>query len=819
MSAVYDPNADHIILFGGAKLNYVVNNQVHVLTREVGGGWRCDLLAPLGTPPPARSSHVAIFDPPGNRMIVFSGWPGILNDVWELDLNGKPQWARIDPPSPCPEPRAYACGIYDPLRRRLVIYGGWNGSGMLSDCWTLSLSGAPVWRGVPAANPGPGPRDGMSAVYDAVGDRMVLIGGSDGLDGFDDAWTLSFGGFGGSIYWTRLDPAGDPPPASVFHSAIYDSLRGRILVHGGGLGERTWSLNLGGEPSWQECVSTTPSPGGRIEQAMVLDPERQELVTYGGSGASNDVWRLGLGPEPIWKQATPTGAPPAVDGVAAAAYDPDRHQMIVVGQRAGTDSAGTWSLSLEGDFSWTDEPAAEVAPGRHASLLVYRPDVHQLLRFGGASAGLDEPQPMFSDVWATSAVAPLAWKEIVESNGLPGSGSLVLDSRRGRFLLVDSRGYAGTWLWELVTESGLRWRQIPVAGDAPTPRRGPAVVYDPVDDRLIVFGGYVRWRGPDTPFRRVWELRLGESPLEWRTLAVEGEAPTDREDCALAYDPVWNRIVVAGGDVDTEAYFEDAWALELGEKPTWRRLPGLGSDNKHWSQAAVYDPIGSRMLMIGGATGGGGSHEDWWPLWALSLGQDPNWSRVPLPEGFPTGLWTGRAVYDPAQQRLIAAGARWWSEFEVSVLDLQDPMMWRTMSPAGTPPPPGWGPWWGPLLAYDPGRRRVLMGAVDRFWQIDLSRVVAVGPSDPATLGLRGASPNPARDDVRIAFSLPSAEPAALEMFDVAGRRVANVAVGRLGPGPHLVSVADPRRLPAGLYLLRLSQGGRMATGTVAVVR
>jgi hypothetical protein len=410
----------------------------------------------------------------------------------------------------------------------------------------------------------------------------------------------------------------------------------------------------------------------------------------------------------------------------------------------------------------------------------------------------------------------LVWKQIAESNGLPGIGSLVFDSRRGRFLLVDSSGYPGTWLWELVTEPRLRWRRVPVAGDPPTRRRGPAVVYDPLDDRLIVFGGYVRWVGPDTPFRQVWELRLAESPLQWRKLAVEGEAPPDREDCAVVYDAIWSRIVIAGGDVDTERYFEDAWALELGEKPTWRPLPGLGPDNKRFLQAAVLDPIGSRMVMVGGARGGGGGHADWWPLWALSLDQEPAWSRLSLPDGFPP-FWIGHAVYDPAQHRLIAAGGTWWDDGEMYALCLEDPMIWRTMSPAGTPPPPP--PLWDPLLAYDPARRRVLVGTADGIWQLDLSQVVAAGPAVAATLSLKGALPNPAREGVRIAFSLPSAEPATLEMFDVAGRRVANIPVGRLGPGAHLVSIAEPRQLPVGLYLVRLSQAGIIETGKVAVVK
>jgi hypothetical protein len=41
-------------------------------------------LLPGGTPPTGRIDHTAIYDPVGNRMVVFGGLggSGMLNDVW-----------------------------------------------------------------------------------------------------------------------------------------------------------------------------------------------------------------------------------------------------------------------------------------------------------------------------------------------------------------------------------------------------------------------------------------------------------------------------------------------------------------------------------------------------------------------------------------------------------------------------------------------------------------------------------------------------------------------------------------------------------------
>ncbi|HEY6196500.1 MAG TPA: IPT/TIG domain-containing protein [Candidatus Eisenbacteria bacterium] len=99
-----------------------------------------------------------------------------------------------------------------------------------------------------------------------------------------------------------------------------------------------------------------------------------------------------------------------------------------------------------------------------------------------------------------------------------------------------------------------------------------------------------------------------------------------------------------------------------------------------------------------------------------------------------------------------------------------------------------------------------------------LSRVAVGGPG-PWRLALAGAQPNPARGEIRAWFTLPSREPARMELFDVAGRRVARREVGDLGPGRHSLVLGSSPRLGAGLYFLRLAQGGRVLSARVAVVR
>jgi hypothetical protein len=82
-----------------------------------------------------------------------------------------------------------------------------------------------------------------------------------------------------------------------------------------------------------------------------------------------------------------------------------------------------------------------------------------------------------------------------------------------------------------------------------------------------------------------------------------------------------------------------------------------------------------------------------------------------------------------------------------------------------------------------------------------------------------GRVSNPSPDGlVRVSFTLPAAGAATLELLDVGGRRVAAREVGALGAGAHKVALAGERRLAAGVYFVRLTQGAKRATARVTIL-
>jgi len=137
------------------------------------------------------------------------------------------------------------------------------------------------------------------------------------------------------------------------------------------------------------------------------------------------------------------------------------------------------------------------------------------------------------------------------------------------------------------------------------------------------------------------------------------------------------------------------------------------------------------------------------------------------------------------------------------------------------------------LTPFAPGpvRLRLRMTA-DLFvgaggWWVDELRVRF--PGTP-TLGAPGpgaadprpgpVTPNPARDAIRCALTLPAAGRVEWALHDVAGRRVATLWRGVLPAAAHELSARLPAGLAPGLYFDRLSFDGRMrAARRVVVVR
>ncbi|MHC4600099.1 MAG: Ig-like domain-containing domain, partial [Planctomycetota bacterium] len=111
------------------------------------------LVGAAGTAPSARQGHTAVYDPDNGRMIVFGGITNTLGvgqplmDCHELTLTGGSEaWAVLSPPSP-PPARWGHTAVFETTKKRMIVFGGDTGFlGVLNDVWALDLTtGAEAW--------------------------------------------------------------------------------------------------------------------------------------------------------------------------------------------------------------------------------------------------------------------------------------------------------------------------------------------------------------------------------------------------------------------------------------------------------------------------------------------------------------------------------------------------------------------------------------------------------------------------------------------------------------------------------------------------
>jgi hypothetical protein len=97
-------------------------------------------------------------------------------------------------------------------------------------------------------------------------------------------------------------------------------------------------------------------------------------------------------------------------------------------------------------------------------------------------------------------------------------------------------------------------------------------------------------------------------------------------------------------------------------------------------------------------------------------------------------------------------------------------------------------------------------GQIDGLWRRSLDTVSVPGGSAPVRLRFAIAGSQPIGDDVRFRFELPASGPAAIEVFDIAGRRAGEAVRGSWPAGPNEIAW-DARGLSPGVYLARLTAG------------
>jgi FG-GAP-like repeat/FlgD Ig-like domain/Galactose oxidase, central domain/Kelch motif len=723
--AVYDPTRQCLWVFGGTRKDGGVRNEVWAFDFASGVTVERELIV-TGTKPSPRNGHTLILDTVGDRLIVFGSSSG-GNDVWALHLADPASWERLLPTGPLPSVRSGMVSVYDAPRNRMLLFGGTTSAVDLNDVWALSLGPTPAWSHIVPTGSLPAPRHGASAVYDPIGDRLVIVGGTQGaypatVITLGDVWALSLS----TQAWSQLSSSGvDATGARV----VMDPVRNRLVLCAGGpvmtcVGNQTMQFDLSSH-GWSTLA--TGGPAGRVGHIAVYDPVQDRLIVHAGTEpgcAQNyyfwyqDVLALSFATL-TWSDVTPVVTRPPVRSRALMAYIPARNEaMVVGGMPDGHFGAATdvWKLDLSGAPTWSSVVplAAPPVSGFSGSSVVYDPVRDRMLLFGGNSTGAGGPSTALSCLALGSSPA---------------------------------------------------WQSLAVSGSPPPQRGFHTAIYDPVGDRMIVFGGNTGSGSDGLVYDDLWQLTLNE-PMTWSQLFPTGTRPGPRYRHGAVYDPVRQRMLVTLGRIPG-GITSETWALSLTGPLQWTQILPDGVPPAVTSRdiPPIYDSARDRLVYFDGV---GTTFE-------LNLAGTPTWTPLPFPSSPPNRV-AAATIYDVAGDRMIAYGGEGSSErFTCSFCSPMSATSDLWIMPF--PPAP---------TSVEPG----------------------LGRSGTTALL---AYPNPSRSETTLEFVVPTRSAGSVRVHDVTGRLVRELANGPLAAGRHQLHWdgrdAQGGIVTPGLYFVRARLG------------
>jgi N-acetylneuraminic acid mutarotase len=208
-----------IIVFGGGD-GPTYYHDIYVLDTISFWWTKVDM---KGIQPSKRRAHTACLYK--NGIYVFGGGDGVraLNDVWRLDVAdvSKMSWKLISKPSKSgPTSRGYHTA--NMVGSKLIIFGGSDGVECFRDVWVFDVETC-IWKNVDIKTSYPR----LSHTATIVGSYMFVIGGHDGVEYSSEVLLLNLV----TMMWDRRRVYGKAPSGRGYHGAVlYDS---RVFVMGG----------------------------------------------------------------------------------------------------------------------------------------------------------------------------------------------------------------------------------------------------------------------------------------------------------------------------------------------------------------------------------------------------------------------------------------------------------------------------------------------------------------------------------------------------------------------------------------------------------
>jgi hypothetical protein len=593
--------------------------------------------------PSGRTATRMVFDAKTAHMILFGGTTKLdngtrqsydLDDTWEW--NGD-RWIQ-DHPAHAPHGRSFHTMVYDSNHSRTVLFGGKSGtltsaSVQYNDTWTFD---GKDWTQVNTPN-SPQARIYTGSAFNPIRDRMILFGGTNiSADGktttnLSDTWE-----FDGTT-WTQLSATG---PAVAKPVLVYDAANNRVIMIGSSDKSATLMYRFdASNKTWVQMTEVTTLPSCAVDAQMVYQTHDNTIVLFGGvcsdSAITGDTWEFD---GTAWKKVDSANDPDRLSAEAMA-YDSVRHQTMIFG---GTLAFGspTGGTHVYGNHVWSTPPDPVASPAaRSLFVFVSSPDQHLVWMFGGMNdTGLGNEFWQFQNgAWSklpttngpSACPTPngvydsdrkklvvlcadsslfewdgAAWKAIAGMKTQPPArsfSSMTYDATLKKTVLLG--GFNINYIDETWTWDGAAWTRV--KNKPPPPRALAALWFDPTLKKTVLFGGIGRKTSQDriTRFKDMWAF----DGSGWTEIKNVATLPAERYGSQVSVDPRSGKVLLFGGLVlenlgatQNQFYANDLWSWD---GTTWTKVNANGTPPPRENGAIAYDPSTNQMVLFAGYSG------------------------------------------------------------------------------------------------------------------------------------------------------------------------------------------------------------------------
>ena len=232
----------------------------------------------------------------------------------------------------------------------------------------------------------------------------------------------------------------------------------------------------------------------------------------------------------------------------------------------------TWLF--EPGFGWTEvEGVGPSARGRYGA--AYDAAGRRALIFGGRyrDEGASGDYTLFRELWAFDFVSR-EWSLLSEKQGPKKRTypSMFWDDQEQALYLFGGMTNKSPMVIEVAEDlwryKDGQWEELEMGGDVPSTRTFLGEAWDPNRREMILFGGQVGnyW---DLAYNETYALNIDS--LEWTRLNKGNKnSPSTRMHAQLTYDPVAERVLLFGGHTDI-GDANDLWELD-SETGKWSLL-------------------------------------------------------------------------------------------------------------------------------------------------------------------------------------------------------------------------------------------------------